>query len=314
MAITKASGNGISSNSLTMLGDSGATANYLDSDLAPGLKHRMADYKELEQPHKVITAGNHILEGVATGTIKGTVIDKDGNQHHVELAGIVVPGLGRHLFSVTAAADTGAVTTFDDKPRLEMGGITLPLQLDDDKVLYSFTLDLGIATTGTTLLAKSDLWHRCLAHVNARSLEVLRKADGNGVSYDEEVSTCDVCAIGKSTKRPHPKTAEYNVNAPYQLVFTDLMGPITKHLEVIITSASSPINTASGRKSTCSRPKAMFSPRLCCFSRRSYSRAEAVFSAFERTKAENTPETIIRPTVSRQVFGTKSLPPTTASK
>ena len=53
-----------------------------------------------------------------------------------------------------------------------------------------------------------------------------RKADGNGVSYDGEVSACDVCAIGKSTQRAHPKTAEHNVNAPYQLVFTDLMEPI----------------------------------------------------------------------------------------
>ena len=56
---------------------------HLDSNLAPGLKHRIADYKELEQPHKVITAGKHILEGVATGTIKGTVTDTDGDRQHV---------------------------------------------------------------------------------------------------------------------------------------------------------------------------------------------------------------------------------------
>ena len=139
----------------------------------------------------------------------------------------MLPGLGRHLFSVTAAADTSAVTNFDDKPRLETDGITLPLRLDDYQVLHSFTLDLSNATTGTTLLAKADLWHRRLAHVNARSLDVLRKADGNAVSYNGEVSACDVCAIGKSTQRTHPKTAERNVNAPYQLVFTDLMEPIT---------------------------------------------------------------------------------------
>ena len=102
---------------------------------------------------------------------------------------------------MTAAADTSAVTNFDDKPRLETDGITLPLRLDDYQVLHSFTLDLSNATTGTTLLAKADLWHRRLAHVNARSLDVLRKADGNAVSYNGEVSACDVCAIGKSTQR-----------------------------------------------------------------------------------------------------------------
>ena len=55
---------------------------------------------------------------------------------------------------------------------------------------------------------------------------MLRKADGNGVRYDGEVSASDVCAIGKSTQRADPKTAEHNVNAPYQLVFADLVGPI----------------------------------------------------------------------------------------
>ena len=125
-AIARASGNGIISNSLTLLVDSGSTSNDLDSDLAPGLKYQMADYKELEQPHKVITAVKHILEGVETGTVKGAVTGKDGHQQHVGLADIVVPGLGQHLFSATAAVDTGAVTTVEAKLRLEMGGITLP--------------------------------------------------------------------------------------------------------------------------------------------------------------------------------------------
>ena len=143
MAVTKALGNGISSNSLEMLVDSGATANYLDSDLAPDLKHRMADYKEMEQAHKAITARKRILEGVATGTIKRTVTDKDGNQQHVGLAGVVFPAIERQLLSVTAAANTGAVRAFDAQPRQEIDGITLPLQLDDNKAFYSFTLDLG---------------------------------------------------------------------------------------------------------------------------------------------------------------------------
>lgn len=92
-AMAKDSGNDIHRNSLTKIVDSGTTANYLDSELAPGLKHRMGGYKELEQPHKVITVGKHTLEGVATGTTKGTAIDKGGTQQGVGLAGILAPGL-----------------------------------------------------------------------------------------------------------------------------------------------------------------------------------------------------------------------------
>lgn len=96
--IAKASGNGIRSNSLIYFVNSGTTANYLDNELAPGLKLRTEDYKEPEQSHKVITAGKHILEGVATGTIKGTDTYKDDTQQDVGHAGIVVPEIRRHLF------------------------------------------------------------------------------------------------------------------------------------------------------------------------------------------------------------------------
>ena len=44
MALARASGNGIISNSLTLLVDSGATAKNVDSNLVPSLKYRMADY------------------------------------------------------------------------------------------------------------------------------------------------------------------------------------------------------------------------------------------------------------------------------
>ena len=38
---------------------------------------------------------------------------------------------------------------------------------------------------------------------------------------------CDVCAAGKSRQQAHPKTADQHVQHPFQLVFTDLMGPFT---------------------------------------------------------------------------------------
>ena len=92
--------------------------------------------------NKIVTAGHHTLEGIGTGTTNGSVTDQDGNEHRVELLGTIVPGLGQHLFSVSAAASMDAVAVSDvAKPRLEIGTGTIPLQrLRDTNQLYFFSL------------------------------------------------------------------------------------------------------------------------------------------------------------------------------
>lgn len=41
------------------------------------------------------------------------------------------------------------------------------------------------------------------------------------------VSDYDFCAVGKISHLTHPKTADHNAKHPFQLVFIDLMGPMT---------------------------------------------------------------------------------------
>ena len=66
-----------------------------------------------------------------------------------------------------------------------------------------------------------------MRHLNRKSLDLLKKVNNNGVSVDGTVPDCDVCAVGKSRQRAHPKTADQHVQHPFQLVFTDLMGQFT---------------------------------------------------------------------------------------
>ena len=75
-----------------MLMDSGTSGNYFDDELHPSLKHKLLNYKPLEKPHKILTAGRHVLSGTVTRTISGKIIDTDGNKHPVEHAGLVAPG------------------------------------------------------------------------------------------------------------------------------------------------------------------------------------------------------------------------------
>ena len=81
-----------------------------------------------------------MLEGIATGTVRGHVSDKSGAKRLVTFPAVVVPGHGRNSLSVVATPSvTGVVTVLDCvRPRLDiMGEVFLPLaRLGDDQALY----------------------------------------------------------------------------------------------------------------------------------------------------------------------------------
>ena len=131
------------------------------------------------------------------------------------------------------AIRNGTVSIFDRKnPRLEAFGVTLPLRGEKDD-LYSFALDLSADAYGATELAvnavsNAQLWHRRLGHPNKRSLELMQRHDGNGVTFDGTIADCDVCALGKGQQLAHPMKAQHaGITRPFQLCYGDLMGPFT---------------------------------------------------------------------------------------
>ena len=152
-------------------------------------------------------------------------------QRLIQISVLIVPGLGRNLFSVKQASRNGVVSIFDKyNPRLEANNFTLPLQeLEND--LYFVSLDLVSGSSAPELAmqaaATATLWHRRMGHLNRKSLNLLKKVDNNGVSFDGTVPDCDICAVGESRQQAHPKTVDQHVQHPFQLVFTDLMGPFT---------------------------------------------------------------------------------------
>lgn len=230
--------------SLLMLVDSGASDNYLDPALTPGLRAYMRDVEDLRVPHTIVAAGQHLLHGVATGTISGTVTDDGGNDLPVSFRAILVPGLGTNLFSVSEAMLKGVATVFHpEKPRLESEDVTVPMQnlgeaAATGKLMYTIRLKLGggtggqqvpgCAPAGLALRSESaDLWHRRMGHLNRKSMDVLRKQLENGVDYAGDVQDCGPCPLGKSAQQPHPKQATYNVQRPFQIVLVDTLGPFS---------------------------------------------------------------------------------------
>ena len=115
---------------IQMVVDSGATNNYLDHALTPGVPAQMCDVEDLRVPHTIVATGQHLLKGETTGTIFGTVTDDNRNDRRVSVRVVLVPDLGANLFSVTAAKQKGVATLFHPaaNPKLESGDVVIPTQ------------------------------------------------------------------------------------------------------------------------------------------------------------------------------------------
>ena len=75
--------------------------------------------------------------------------------------------------------------------------------------------------------ANDQVWHRRLGHFHAQSLDILRKRDGTGITFEGAVSDRDVCGVGKVQQLAHPETANHKISRPFQLCYGDLMGPFS---------------------------------------------------------------------------------------
>ena len=101
------------SDSMLLLVDSSSSDHCFDDTIIPGSETHMLNAEVLETPRKISMAGNHIVLGTGTGTLPGTVVDKDGRRHSVKIPGAIVSGVGRHLFSSKKAVEKGTFTIID---------------------------------------------------------------------------------------------------------------------------------------------------------------------------------------------------------
>lgn len=77
------------------------------------------------------------------------------------------------------------------------------------------------------LLDTQELWHRRLAHLNARSMHLMKSGMVNGMNFDNsQYKSCETCVKGKQTRLPFPKKSENRSKEILGLVHTDLCGPM----------------------------------------------------------------------------------------
>ena len=199
--------------SVSVLVDTGASDHCFDDLIIPGLQHRLLNYDFLTTPRKILTAGRASLDSMAEGILQDFVADNHGEQHLARIATLILPGIGRTLFSVKLATKKGVVSIFDfDNPRLEVSGITVPLCIENDD-LYSLVLDYSADSHGgkeltMNAMTNAQLGHGWLGLLNKGSLELMQRRDGKGVAFDGSIDHCDVCAVGNCHQLAHPKKAK----------------------------------------------------------------------------------------------------------
>ena len=219
---------------MTMVVDSGASSHYVDDKLIKGIKTRMFEFKTLEKPSIITTAGMHQLHGTATGKLRVKVTDSHGEKKTVILPVTIVSGIGRHLFSSVAAQTRGFKTTISDDPSIENSTYKFPLHKKGQ--LFMINMEIlerpRTAITQTALLSsQTTIWHQRLGHINEASMKTLRDQPGTGVSFKDPLTPCGTCALGKSAQKKHPKTSNETTTTPFELVFTDLAGPFKTALD-----------------------------------------------------------------------------------
>ena len=95
------------SDGFQMLVDSGSSKHFVDPKLVHRVESGMQDYTQISPPMEIKAAGHNTLFGIAQGTLLVVVRDTQNVCRAVKLPIVLVPGLGRNLFSTAMAAQKG---------------------------------------------------------------------------------------------------------------------------------------------------------------------------------------------------------------
>lgn len=124
----------------SMMADSGATDNFVDKELVPGIRGKMTDFSPIIPPREITTAGLHTVYGTAKGNIVFEATNSNGENQVASIPIMLVPGIGRHLCSSGSAEERGIDTYPTSPPRLEMGNRRFPLRKEGRLYKFDFKI------------------------------------------------------------------------------------------------------------------------------------------------------------------------------
>ncbi|RXW14669.1 hypothetical protein EST38_g11187, partial [Candolleomyces aberdarensis] len=204
-------------------------ANWLIPDTVTRLKH----------PVSVHLGDDSIIYGTARGTLR--LQRNDNPRAYVEFKEVLlVPELSTTLMSVSAIAKAGFDVLFNRKGGriLKEGTMTEVFKLNFIRSLYhvdahaksyslSPTIVVHLASSSTSI--DINILHRRLGHASeSRIKQMVKRGQLKGISETTgKLTFCEPCVLGKMKKLPFRHQARRETSAPFELMHTDLGGPVT---------------------------------------------------------------------------------------
>ena len=109
----------------------------------PQIYDYLAGIRHFSQPMEITTGEGNKVFAVASGVLRASVTQSNGQHQLVHFITVIAPGMGTHLFSTTKAAKNGSSCVMrSDTAYIENGGRMIPLRTNANKPKYYLDLQL----------------------------------------------------------------------------------------------------------------------------------------------------------------------------
>ena len=204
--------------------DSGATQ-HMTFD-----KDSLSDYVEFKQPCIVNLGDNGAIFAYGKGTYH-IVADLKNSIRPIALQDVLyLPDIGKNLLSVQAMTKLGATVDFvGNQCKITRNSKLLAIGEMQQK-LYVLKCCQDINVNIARENSDMQLWHCRFGHLGIDNVSKLVKGKMvEGMNCDVQVernSVCQPCIMGKQHRTPYPKGISTRATMPFEVVHTDVCGPM----------------------------------------------------------------------------------------
>ena len=191
----------------------------------------LENFVEYQQPKNIYLGDSTMIHALGEGKVRLPTVN---SSHDVVLdlhKVLFVPKLTKNLLSVPAMALMGAEIRFDkDKCLILKDSKEFVIgHLLSDKLYTVNTIEY--AQVSKTDSAQSlEVWHCRLGHLNYTYVnQLVKKEMVDGLKCEIETQPqkeCEACVLGKMQKKPFPKQSQHRATRPYEIVHSDVCGPM----------------------------------------------------------------------------------------